>query len=135
MGIHIPISNTPPTMSHQKKIVEPIPINKDGDYCEGENGNTTLLVEFVEQIIIAILDSGAGIAIATKDTWESWGKPTLRKTWMKLQLADGHIERPLGILEKVIVTSCGVEYEHLFAVVDFGKYPNYDIVLGKSFMR
>src|SRR5271167_3724194 len=54
---------------------------------------------------------------------------------MKLQLADGYIERPIGLLERVVDTSCGVEYEHTFAVVDFGKSPNYDIILGRPFMR
>jgi hypothetical protein len=54
---------------------------------------------------------------------------------MKLQLADGYEERPVGLLEKVIVTSCGVEYEQTFAVVDFGLNPNYDIILGRPFMR
>ena len=54
---------------------------------------------------------------------------------MKLQLADGHIERPIRLLERVVVTSCGVEYEHTFAVVDFGKNPNYEIILGRPFMR
>ena len=54
---------------------------------------------------------------------------------MKLQLADGYIERPIGLLEGVVVSSCGVEYEHTFAVVDFGKSPNYDIILGRPFMR
>ena len=45
------------------------------------------------------------------------------------------MERPLGLLEKVVVTSCGIEYEHTFAVVDFGKEPNYEIILGRPFMR
>ena len=54
---------------------------------------------------------------------------------MKLQLADGHIEKPIRLLEKVVVTSCGVEYEHTFAVVDFGKSLNYEIILGRLFMR
>ena len=31
--------------------------------------------------------------------------------------------------------SCGVEYQHTFVVVDFGKSPNYDIILGHPFMR
>ena len=47
---------------------------------------------------------------------------------MKLQLADGHVERPIGLLEGVVVTSCGVEYEHMFVVVGFGKSPNYEII-------
>ena len=49
---------------------------------------------------------------------------------MKLQLENGKIKKPLGLLEKVMVTSCGVEYEHTFDVVDFGKSLNYEIILG-----
>ena len=53
--------------------------------------------------------------------WEVCGKPALCKAWMKLQLADGYIEKPLGLLEKVTVTLWGVEYKHTFAIVYFGK--------------
>ena len=83
----------------------------------------------------AILNSGARVAIATKGIWEAWGRPTLRKTRMKLQLADGHIERPIELLEGVVVTSCRVEYEHTFAVVDFGQEANYKLILGQPFMQ
>lgn len=57
-----------------------VPLNKVEEYYEGEDGNTTLLVEFNECTHEAILDSGAGIAIATKGTCKSWEKPALRKT-------------------------------------------------------
>ena len=110
-------------------------MNKVGEYCEGEDSNTTIPVSYQGVKTFAILDSGAGVAIATKGIWEAWGRPALRKTRMKLQLADGHIERTFGFLEGVIVTSCGVEYEHTFAMVDFGTSPNYKIILGRSFMR
>ena len=63
---------------------EPIPLNKVGQYNDGEEANTTLLVELHGYKHIAILDSGAGIAIATKSTWEQWGEPTLRQSMMKL---------------------------------------------------
>ena len=128
-------SNQMPGDGVGKVKCEPVPINKVGDYCEGEDSNTTLPVELNEVKSMAILDSGAGVAIATKDVWDAWGNPALRKMRMKLQLADGYIESPIGLLEKVIVTSCGIEYKHTFTVVDFGKKPNYEIILGRPFMR
>ena len=45
---------------------KPVPLNKVGDYCEGDDGNTTLPVEFNEVKGLAILDSRVGVAIATK---------------------------------------------------------------------
>ena len=54
---------------------------------------------------------------------------------MDLQLADGNLERPLGILENMVVESCGIKYEHSFAIVDFGQDPNYEVILGRPFMR
>ena len=54
---------------------------------------------------LAILDSGAAVAIVTKQVWESWGKLALRRSRMKLQLTDGFMESPIGLLEKVVVTS------------------------------
>ena len=114
---------------------EIVPINKVGDYCKGEDGNTTFPVELNNLKNLAILDSGGGVAIATKQIWDSWGQPALTKTRMKLQLADGYVKRPLGLLEKVVVLSCNIEYKHTFAVVDFGTKPNYEIILGRPFMR
>ena len=118
-----------------KRNIEPMPLNKVGDYCEGEDSSTPIPVEYRGTNTLAILDSGAGVAIATKKIWESWGRPALQKTRMNLQLADGYKERPLGLLEGVVVMSCGFEYQHTFAVVNFGKSPNYDIFLGRPFMR
>ena len=80
---------------------------------------------------IAILDSGAGIGIATKSIWDKWGKPTVRRTRMNLQLADGSLENPIGLLENITVTSCGIKYEHTFAIVNFGRNTNYEVILGR----
>ena len=77
-----------------------MPLNKVGDYREGEGRNTTIPVEYAELRTLAILESGAGVSIATKKIWEAWGISALRKTRMKLQLANGYIERPIGLLEK-----------------------------------
>ena len=139
MGIDIPVSTKESCLKGKatKQNFEPVPLNKVGDYCKGEDGNTTVPVEFQGRRMLAIVDSGAWVGIATKGIWESWGRPALRRTRMKLQLADGHIEKPIGLLEKVVVvTSCGVEYEHTFVVgVDFGKRQNYGIILGRPFRR
>ena len=54
---------------------------------------------------------------------------------MNLQLADGSLETPMGLLENVLVKSCGIEFEHTFAVVDFGQETNYEVILGRPFMR
>ena len=83
---------------------------------------------------MAILNSGAGISITTKPMWERWGKPTLRKTKMNLQLANGSLNNPIEIVEDITVESCGTEYEHTFAIVDFGANTNYKVILGQTFM-
>ena len=54
---------------------------------------------------------------------------------MNLQLADSSLENPIGLLENVTVTSCGIKYEHTFAIVDFGRNTNYEVILGRPFMR
>ena len=98
-------------------------------------GNATLPVEYAGHNHLAILDCGAGIAIAKKGVWERWGKPYLKQTNIKLQMADGNIKFPIGMLEKVLLTSSGVQFEHTIAVVDFEEDPSYDIILGWPFMR
>ena len=45
------------------------------------------------------------------------------------------MENPIVLLENVIVKSCGIEYEHTFAVVDFGENANYEVILGRPFMQ
>ncbi|MCO5593602.1 hypothetical protein L7F22_047617 [Adiantum nelumboides] len=125
-GVKIPLQTNPPM--EEKKIW-------GRDYCEGNEGNTTLQVDYNRVKTIAILDSGAGVAIATKQIWDKWGRPALKKTRMKLQLADGYVEKPLSILEHIIVTLCGIDYEHTFTVVDFGKTKTFDVILGQPFMR
>ena len=61
-----------------------VPLNKVGEVIKKDEGNTTLPVEVESIISMAILDSGAGISIATKTIWEKWGKPKVRRTHMNL---------------------------------------------------
>ena len=48
---------------------------------------------------------------------------------MSLQLTDGKLKNPIGILENIALTSCGIEYTHNFTVVDFGREANYELIL------
>ena len=80
---------------------------------------------------VAILDNGAGVGIATKAIWVSWGKLAIRRTRMSFQLADGSLESPIGLLEDVKVKLCGIEYLYTCAIVDFGKDTNYEVILGR----
>ena len=91
------------------------------EYREGGDGNITLPIEYNDIETLAILEIGAGVAIATKSIWEKWGRPTTRKTRLKLQLGDGHLEPPLGLLEGIPITTCGIKVIHTFDVVDFGR--------------
>ena len=42
---------------------ESVPLNKVGDYSEGNDSNTTLPVEYNDVQSLAILDSEAGVAL------------------------------------------------------------------------
>ena len=53
---------------------------------------------------------------------------------MQLQLADGTLAKPSRMLECVTITSCGIPFMHTFAIVDFGRDPNYEVILGRPFM-
>ena len=65
------------TTNKKRKLV---PINKVSfQPNESNTGNSTLPIEFNGYQAIAILDTGAGISIATKSMWEKWGKLALRK--------------------------------------------------------
>ena len=69
MGIHLPsvvdaikkvVKETNPN-----KRCEPIPLNKVGDYNEGNDSNTTLPMEYNNVQSLAILDNGARVALIT----------------------------------------------------------------------
>ena len=54
---------------------------------------------------------------------------------MGLQLADGELKYPIGLLEDTSISICDIEITHTFVVVDFGPKMNYKIILGLPFMR
>ncbi|MCO5584477.1 hypothetical protein L7F22_038405 [Adiantum nelumboides] len=110
----------------ETKPVLPIPINMVGKYYEDDQGNATLPVDVNQIASTAILDSGAGLSIATKLIWEKWEKRAICNTRMRLQLVDGSLEQPMGLVENIVVTSRGIENGHTFAIVDFGKNTNYE---------
>ena len=115
--------------------VQPVPLNKAGECCEGADGNITLPIEYNDVKTLVILNGGAGVAIATKHIWEKWGKPARRKTRLKLQLADGHLEPPLGLLKGVSIATCGIKFIHTFVMVEFGRKTAYGIIPARPFVR
>ena len=110
-------------------------VNKVGKHTEDDKVNTTLPIEVNKVVSTAILDSGVGVSIATKSIWELWGNPTIIRRRMNLQLANGSLETPMGLLENLLVKSCGIEFEHTFDVVDFGQETNYKVIFGRPLMR
>ena len=54
-----------------RKTIKPVPINKVGEYWEGEDRNTIVLVKLARHTSLAILDSEASVAITTKEMWEN----------------------------------------------------------------
>ena len=125
----IPVEEIPTQESSPSTKIN-VPVNRVGGKTKDDEGNTTLPVKINKVESIAILDSGAGVGIATRKVWEAWGKPALRRMRMNLQLADGSLESLVGLLEDVTMTSCGIEYLHTFAIVEFGKGTSYEVILG-----
>ncbi|MCO5571674.1 hypothetical protein L7F22_025421 [Adiantum nelumboides] len=118
-GIKNPLQTNP--VMEEKKLgdqtkAQPVPTNKVGDYCEGEEGNTTLLVEYNGIKTIAILNSRARVAIATKQILEKWDIPALRKTRMKLQLANGDDEggKDLRASAAAVAVTAGIKVPAIF---------------------
>ena len=50
--------------------------------AEGDKGNTTLKLTVNAVNSVAVLDTGAGVSIITKETWVKWGKRASIKTRM-----------------------------------------------------
>ena len=103
--------------------------------AKGDKGNTTLKVKKNTHLHLAILDIRAGVSIITKETQIQWGKRALTSTRMGLQLVNGEVKYPIGLLEDTPISICDIEIAHTFAVVDFGPKMNYKIILGHPFMR
>ena len=65
----------------RRKHLKQIPFNKVSSYQERnkDKGNATLPLEYNGVKTLAILDTGAGIGIATRAMWKKWGKRALQK--------------------------------------------------------
>ena len=118
------------TRLSRKSVKIAVPVNQVEE-SENDESKTTLPVLINKVTLVAILDSGSRVGIATKTIWESWGKLARRRTQMSLQLADGSVQCPIGLLKNGMVKPCGIEYMHTFAIVDFGKNTNYEVILGR----
>ena len=70
-GIPIGKLNQMGEKEKMKRNLALVLLNKVGDHCEGENSNTTIPVSYQGIKTFTILESGAGVSIATKGIWES----------------------------------------------------------------
>lgn len=59
-------------------------------------------------------------------TYENPRETSNYKTRMSLHRS---LETPKGLLENIIMKSCGIEYAHVFAIVKFDKNTNYEVIL------
>ena len=50
-----------------------------------------------------------------------------KRTKMKLQLENGNLARPISLVEDFVLSSCGIEFVHTLALVNFGLKSIYDI--------
>ena len=112
-------------LEHQKGItqgtsVQKFSFNKLNNFGRhrADKGNSILPVHMDNVKTLAILDTGMHSYQIHVD---QIGKIVSKKNSNELQLADGNLENPLGMLENVLVESCGIKYVHSFAIVDFGQ--------------
>lgn len=117
---HIPFPSEPEQLCKVSQYVK----------TKMDKGNVTLKISVNDVTNEAILDTRAGISIITKETWETWDKRALRKTCLGLQLANGEIKYPMGLIDNMPMRVCGIKIEHTFAVVDFDQETNYEVILG-----
>lgn len=57
------------------------------------------------------------MSIATKSIWELWEKLAIKRKRINLQLENGSLENPIGLLESILVKSCGIEYKHTLCII------------------
>ena len=66
MGVHLPAADAIEKVVKETKPnmrCEPVPINKVGDYNEGNDNNTTFSIEYNDIQSLAILDNGSRVAL------------------------------------------------------------------------
>ena len=84
--------------------------NKLGQYFESDDSNAVILISYRQRKVEAILDGGAGVSIMTKQCWEKWGSPHMKKTSLVVKLADGTTTRPVGVVKDLRVKTLGITY-------------------------
>ena len=65
--------------SNSKNDTPMVPINKLGQYVEGDYLNAIIPLSYHHRKVEALLDGGAGVSIMTKQCWEKWGSPPMEK--------------------------------------------------------
>jgi Aspartyl protease len=81
-----------------------------------------------------LCDLGASVSLIPRSVFERLGIGDLKQTNISLQMADGSVRLPIGILEGILI-----QVEKLFIPIDFVVYdmkedPYIPIILGRPFL-
>ncbi|RYA56905.1 retropepsin-like aspartic protease, partial [Enterobacter cloacae complex sp. CH23B] len=125
----------PSDLAGHESVIE-VPVNKLGQYFEGDESNATLPITTKGLTVKGVLDGGAGVSMVTKSCWESMGRPHLEATSVVVKMANGSIVTPIGMLKDLRIKVLGHKVRQTFIVMDFSKHPmSFEMILGRPFMR
>ena len=85
----------------------------------------------------SLLDSGASVNVMPKALYDKFKFGDLEPIMLELQLADGSIKEPYGIMEDVVVTVKNCKFPVDFVVIDMklaGNLSKAPIILGRPFL-
>nr|GEV22615.1 reverse transcriptase domain-containing protein [Tanacetum cinerariifolium] len=83
----------------------------------------------------ALADLSASINLMPLSIWKNLSLPELTPNRMTLELVNGSITRPKGVVEDVFVKVGRFHFLTDFVVVDFEADPRVPLILGRSFLR
>ena len=83
----------------------------------------------------AVIDTREGVSRVSYKFWCKWGRPKMLSSDVKLQMADGSIQRPKGMIPAHSFTVHGIEFNLTFVVTRPSNHVAYNYLLGRPFLR